>query len=555
MKRGCFLSLLILGACIGTYWYLLHGHIEPPVFYWAVGIASFFMWISAGALQTAGMAARDASRVSGQSEFAGYSGEQYADGETITVVGRTRAVSQPLRAPFSGLPAVLYSYEIEHYSARGNDSSTMKDYSGFALAPTSIDTTRGSVLLLGFPLLQGFPKNWPDTDEARKNAAAYIATTQFSDMKGFHPGAIYHEIRDLLTDDDGQLRKDWRMTDDTDLSGKTLKEEIVAPGEQVCAIGKWSASKRGIVPGGTNGVIQLMRGEPQKVVSGLWGKFGRNLVGGLIVGALVNGAVYVMLQVAAGKTTVFRGTPIAEHSIHSNEMHGAVTSGDVPAAEKLFKNGTGIDVKDSDGRTPLAVAQDATIARWLIEHGADVNAANGDGQTVLMQQASAGRADIVALLIKSGAKLDTVSTRWHSTALKQALDAEKIDVVRLLRDAGAKDETVTEMRGQPLNESDPPVRAVFAYVDAIQREDKDALVNLSTFKSFDDVDFKIWKESRPVHPKMISGHATEDAATIALRGAIPSGRIETWTYQVVHRGTDWRVSDERWETRLSGKED
>jgi hypothetical protein len=374
-------------------------------------------------------------------------------------------------------------------------------------------------------------------------------------MRGFHPGAIYHEIRDLLTDEDGQLRKDWQMTDDRDLSNKRLQEEIVAPGEQVCAIGKWSAAKRGIVPGGSTGVIQLMRGEPQKVVGGLWGKFARNLIGGLIVAALVNGAVYLLLQVAAGKTTVFRGTPVAEHSIHRDEMHRAVGGGDIAAAQKLVDNGTGIDVKDSDGRTPLATAPSAEMARWLIAHGADVNAANEEGQTVLMQQASTGHADVVRLLINAGVKLDTVSTRWHSTALKQALDAERMDVVRILRDAGAKDETVTEMRGQPLSERDPPVRAVFAYVDAIQREDKNDLVKLSTFKSFDDVDFKIWKESRPVHPKLVSGHATEDVATITLRGAIPSGRIETWTYQVVHRGKGWRVSDERWETRLSGKEE
>jgi len=228
-----------------------------------------------------------------------------------------------------------------------------------------------------------------------------------------------------------------------------------------------------------------------------------------------------------------------------------VSAGNIAAAEKLAANGTGVDVRDSDGRTPLAMTQDAAMARWLIARGADVNAANPDGQTVLMMQAGAGRADIVRELVKAGAQIDTVSAKWHTTALTQALDAEHDDVVRVLRDAGAKDETVTETKGQPVREDDPPVRVCLAWLDAIQREDLDALKKLSTFTSFNDIDFKVWKSSRPAHPKLVRGFATENAATIVLRGAVASGVYETRTYQLVHRGEDWRITNERWETKLS----
>ena len=34
----------------------------------------------------------------------------------------------------------------------------------------------------------------------------------FLDMAGFNPLTMYREMKDLRTDDDGQLRKDWRMT-------------------------------------------------------------------------------------------------------------------------------------------------------------------------------------------------------------------------------------------------------------------------------------------------------------------------------------------------------
>src|SRR5258706_534186 len=491
MKRGCFLSLLILGACFGGYWYALHGHIEPPAFWWATGIASFFMWISIGALEAAVGAARDASRVSGESSFGGYVGEQFADDAIVTVVGHISPVGSSLRAPFSGKPAVLYGYDIDHISQGQNDSTNVKDYSGFALAPCAIDSPHGSVRILGFPLMEGFRKTGFDNEEGRRNAAAYLESTPLTDMKGFHPGTIFHEIKELLTDDDGQLRKDWKMTEDRDLTDKHLTEQVVSPGDQVCAIGRWSAAKHGLIPP-AGGVIRLLQGDPQKIVKGLWSKCISNLIGGLVVAAIVNGAVYMLLQIAAGKSKLFAETPMAMHAIHRDEMHQAVSGGNIAAAEKLVNNGTGVDVRDS-GRTPLAIAQDAAMARWLIAHGANVNATDSDGQTVLMIHASAGRADIVRALVNAGAKLDTVSTKWHSTALTQALDAAKMDVVRILRDAGAKDDTVTEARGQALRESDPPVRAVLAWLDASQHEDLDAMKKVSTFTQFNDIDFKLWK--------------------------------------------------------------
>ena len=426
------------------------------------------------------------------------------------------------------------------------------DYSGFALAPCAIDSPHGSIRILGFPLLEGFPKRPFDTEEGRKNAAAYLESTAQTDMQGFHPGTMFHEIKELLTDDDGQFRKDWKMTADRDLTDKHLHEQMVAPGDQVCAIGRWSAMKHGLIPP-PGGVIRLLQGDPQKIVSGLWRKCIGNAIGALIVAAVVNAAVYTLLQVAAGKSKLFADTPVATHSVHASEMIDAVSAGNLAAVEKLFANGTGVNVRDS-GRAALGVAQDGAMARWLIAHGADVNAADSDGQTVLMQQAGAGRAEVVRALVNAGAKLDTLSTKWQSTALTQALDAEKLDVVRILRDAGAKDDTVTESRGQPVRETDASVQTIFTWLAAIHRQDLDAMKTASVFKSFDDVDFKLWKSIRPVAPKLVQGYATSDAATIEIRGAVSPQRYETWTYQLVRDAENWRVKSERWETRLSGRE-
>ena len=40
--------------------------------------------------------------------------------------------------------------------------------------PCAIDSPHGSVRIFGFPLLEGFPKRPYDTEEGRRNAAAYL---------------------------------------------------------------------------------------------------------------------------------------------------------------------------------------------------------------------------------------------------------------------------------------------------------------------------------------------------------------------------------------------
>ena len=65
-----------------------------------------------------------------------------------------------------------------------------------------------------------------------------------------------------------------------------------------------------------------------------------------------------------------------------------------------------------------------------------------------MEQAQTGNAAVVSQLIKSGGRLDVVSTTWNTTALQQALDGERIDVAQILRDAGARDDTVTGKNGR-----------------------------------------------------------------------------------------------------------
>ncbi len=231
MKRGCLIALLTWAAFSAVYWQFIHDRLNPPANLWVSIGAGFFMAIVIGAIRTAFTSAADARRARRAIEPAGFMGEQPNDGETVAVAGTIRPLGDALLAPFSHKRAVLYSYEIEHPGPMTrNQSGPMKDYSGFALTPSVIDSMRGQVKLLCFPQLEAVEKEVVFGPDAMTNAAAYIRDTQWTPMEGFNPGQIFREVKEMLTDDDGQIRKDWRIHGMDDLQGTTLMEKVVAPG-------------------------------------------------------------------------------------------------------------------------------------------------------------------------------------------------------------------------------------------------------------------------------------------------------------------------------------
>lgn len=292
MKKSCLIGLLTLAALSAGYWYLLRDRLPAPANVWVSIGAGFFMSIVIGTIRNAMAAAADASRVRRAVEPGGFMGEQPKDGETIAVAGTIRPLGEALLAPFSKKRAVLYSYEIEHIdSSRRAESQTVKDYTGFALTPSVIDSMRGAVKLLCFPQMESVDKEVVLSPDAKTNAEAYVRDTPWTSMEGFNPAQIYREVKEMLTDDDGQIRKDWRIHGMEDLGGATLMEQVVPPGAQVFAIGKWSGEKRGLVP--DKGIpARLVLGDARGVLKSLRGKLIGNLAGALILGTAMNAILY-----------------------------------------------------------------------------------------------------------------------------------------------------------------------------------------------------------------------------------------------------------------------
>jgi len=90
------------------------------------------------------------------------------------------------------------------------------------------------------------------------------------------------------------------------------------------------------------------------------------------------------------------------------------------------------------GYSPLMLASisgSAELAKLLIAHGAQVNAANPGGITALMIAAANDHASVVELLLSSGADVDARSEDGR-TALGIAQSANSnVNLIKLLEDA------------------------------------------------------------------------------------------------------------------------
>ena len=84
-----------------------------------------------------------------------------------------------------------------------------------------------------------------------------------------------------------------------------------------------------------------------------------------------------------------------------------------------------------------AMRGDAAEVRALIEAGADVNAAHGDGMTALHWSAERGDPDITALLLSAGGRVESTTRLGAYRPLHLAAKGGHVSVVRALLEAGA----------------------------------------------------------------------------------------------------------------------
>ncbi len=131
----------------------------------------------------------------------------------------------------------------------------------------------------------------------------------------------------------------------------------------------------------------------------------------------------------------------------------AVGSGNKNAVNKLLTQGANINAKHPPwGLTPLLIAPDVSreMVRYLLGKGADVNAADREGVTVLMRAVHSREAENVKEVLNLLPKLEAKGT-WNNTALTYAVVQGNPVMVKALVDAGANTNTVRADGMTPLD--------------------------------------------------------------------------------------------------------
>ncbi|HVR39776.1 MAG TPA: hypothetical protein VMU84_11830, partial [Thermoanaerobaculia bacterium] len=223
-----------------------------------------------------------------------YEGQGLDDGERVAVVGTVVAQGPLLTSPLQQKPCVAYSYEIQR-----DGSQQAKYCDGFALTPSAIQTRSGLVRILAWPEL-AYDADYPFDEETKSRAVIFVESTNFTQFGGFRQAL--QELRNLRADADGAMRFDHQMTPWDPSQSAVFCERILAPGEEVCVSGRYSAMQQGFVPDPTEAVqsIKIQKGSAESVLKSGSSPFTYFILGLIFNGIAVAGLMILYRMVPAG---------------------------------------------------------------------------------------------------------------------------------------------------------------------------------------------------------------------------------------------------------------
>ena len=437
VRRGCLLGLTAFLAIFAIYFFVIVRYIdiEWPGNLIAAGFGGLFGAMGLGAISNLAWARRDTAAFARSA-----AGKPPVHGALVVAAGPIRPLGAPLTSPLGGKPCVAYDYEVLPHEtrARGGKDAQRRDLAGFAMAASAVDTPQGSIRVLGFPLLDEFPLSRERGSEAELRAQRYAAATRFETVSGVGVFQLLRAMDDALADEDGAVRKDFRLVEGAIPFGdRVMRERVVGVGEQVCALGRYDSEKRALVPAGAT-LNRLWPGTP----GGVRRRILRTARQQATVGLVFFAVSHAMLG-AAWFLSETRYARLSEAQ-QASAIRSAVQDGDVAALTRAVRRGANPNARDAFGDVVLLDIREPEMAAALIALGADVNVRHrGDNDTPLIRASRMGNGPLVQLLLGAGADVHA-EMAGGATALSEAERGGHEEIMALLRGAANKAEAPVE---------------------------------------------------------------------------------------------------------------
>jgi len=559
---GCGVPILLFALFFGGYARLFVPRFEPDwLAYVFAGVCALMLCLAIGAVKTF----LQTRRVAGALHRA-RTGLVPGEGEWTLVDGQVMAIGETINTPFSNRPCVSYEYELYRVVSTGTDrrsdssgrdthSSTTKEPCAFGVAKSGyvIRTSRGEVRPLGYPTLDHFPKGSCHFSEhplegpyerellarlgvteaevldVKQRAERYLQDGDFQKASGLGLVTVLAGLAEAIEEGTETVRKDWKVRDPENLDDMTLTETRLAAGQQVCALGKWDATRSGLYP-----PVELIPGDLNNAQRILIANKRSSAVFGLFFAVLMSAMLNAFVWVSP--------PPDQADPLKGEPFDSFLQSASADEIRELCRGGS-VDVNQLDpfGNPPIFLVRESDKLQALLDCGADPNLRDGDGETKLSEVSRYGDVESVRALLAAGAEVDAempeLGRGW--TAMVSAYTAGRDEVVTVLADAGASDERVTATTGRPLAEDSPPMQTVREYFAAIQAGDVDAVRGLRTgvrANWLEGIDPELWKKFRSAEPKLKQGFGNARAATIELEPDPGEGNRPRWFYHLEYVG-------------------
>lgn len=262
--RGCLLWFAVYALLAFAVAYAVErriGRHGPALF--GCAIAAFVAWLGVTHLAKFGNKLGELLLIR-----KGINGDEPQEGKRFAAVGPINAIGGTrLVSPISHTPSVAYSYLIG-----GNFPGTMK-WNGNALIPSAVRCGAHSIRILSRDALH-YPTQRVSGEAATRHAEQYVRTTDF-------PAGWKKE--------DGTARVDEGPKGKThSLKNWWMVEQVVRPGDVVCAIGTYSAARGGLTS------VHLHKWEPALMMFARIRGLGGHLMNAAVMIALVLAALTVL---------------------------------------------------------------------------------------------------------------------------------------------------------------------------------------------------------------------------------------------------------------------